>query len=110
MVEIRYHLDEHVPHAVAVGLRRRGIDVTTTVEQALMGASDVEQLAFATAQGRVLVTRDQDHLALARMNSAHAGIVFWHSKRDRLGPLVETLILLWQIAAAEQMTGQIEFV
>ena len=26
---IRFHLDEHVPHAVADGLRRFGIDVTT---------------------------------------------------------------------------------
>jgi len=27
---IRFHLDEHVPHAVADGLRIHGIDVTTT--------------------------------------------------------------------------------
>src|SRR5262249_17977218 len=26
---MRFHLDEHVPHAIAEGLRRRGIDVTT---------------------------------------------------------------------------------
>jgi hypothetical protein len=31
-VEIRYHLDEHVDPAVAEGLRRRGVDVTTEVE------------------------------------------------------------------------------
>ena len=32
---MRFHLDEHVPHAIAEGLRRRGIDVTTTVEAGL---------------------------------------------------------------------------
>ena len=42
MAEIRYHLDEHMDNAVAVGLRRRGIDVTTTVEAGLMRASDQE--------------------------------------------------------------------
>ena len=29
---IRFHLDEHCPHAVAIGLRRLGIDVTTTTD------------------------------------------------------------------------------
>ena len=37
---MRFHLDEHVPHAIAEGLRRRGIDVTTTVEAGLRGTSD----------------------------------------------------------------------
>jgi hypothetical protein len=29
---LRFHLDEHVSPAVAEGLRRRGIDVTTTLD------------------------------------------------------------------------------
>lgn len=29
---IRFHLDENCPRALADGLRRRGIDVTTTPE------------------------------------------------------------------------------
>lgn len=39
--KIRFHLDENVSTAVAEGLRRRGIDVTTTPEQALIGISDL---------------------------------------------------------------------
>lgn len=45
-VEIKYHLDEHIDAAVAAGLRLRGGDVTTTVEQELQGDSDLQQLAF----------------------------------------------------------------
>ena len=37
---IRFHLDENCPHAIAEGLRRRGIDVTTTPEVDLISASD----------------------------------------------------------------------
>ena len=44
---MRFHLDEHLPHAIAEGLRRRGIDVTTTVEAGLRGASDDVHLAYA---------------------------------------------------------------
>ena len=37
---IRFHLDENCSHAIAAGLRRRGIDVTTTPEVGLLGAID----------------------------------------------------------------------
>lgn len=40
-----FHLDEHMDHAIANGLRRRGIDVTTTVDLGLRTHNDVEQLA-----------------------------------------------------------------
>ncbi|MCU0983293.1 MAG: DUF5615 family PIN-like protein [Pirellulaceae bacterium] len=46
--------------AIAAGLRRRGVDVTTTVEEGLAGASDLEQLTYAAGRERVLVTRDTD--------------------------------------------------
>ena len=55
---MRFHLDEHLPHAIAEGLRRRGIDVTTTVEAGLRGASDDVHLAYALEQRRVIVTID----------------------------------------------------
>jgi len=41
---IRFHLDENVSNAIAEGLRRRGIDVTTTPEQEVIAASDEEQI------------------------------------------------------------------
>ncbi|MBV8677985.1 MAG: DUF5615 family PIN-like protein [Planctomycetaceae bacterium] len=44
---IRFHLDENCPTAIAEGLRRRGIDVTTTPEAGLIGATDEEQTAHA---------------------------------------------------------------
>jgi predicted nuclease of predicted toxin-antitoxin system len=62
---IRFHLDEHVPHAIAEGLRRRGIDVTTTVEAGLRSATDDVHLAYAVEQRRVVVTNDPDFLVLA---------------------------------------------
>jgi hypothetical protein len=37
---IRFHVDENRARAVAEGLARRGIDVTTTPETGLMGAID----------------------------------------------------------------------
>ena len=106
---IRYHLDEHVDPAVAEGLRRRGIDVITTVEAGLMGATDENQLAIATANGRVCVTRDPDFLVLHSRGITHAGIAFWHPKRRTVGQIVLDLTLLWRLATAEQMQGRVEY-
>ena len=44
---IRYHLDESVRTAIAVGLRSHGVDVTTTVEVGLLGAADEDHIAYA---------------------------------------------------------------
>ena len=53
---IKFHLDENVSNAIADGLKRRGIDVTTTPEIGLISASDEEQVAFALTEKRVIFT------------------------------------------------------
>ncbi len=106
---ITYHLDEHIDPAIAAGLRQRGIDVTTTLDQGLGGASDLQQLGYALAQGRVLVTCDSDFLVLAAAGAAHAGIVFWSAQHRRLGQVVLDLVMLARVASAEEMAGRIEF-
>ena len=73
---IRFHLDENVSNAIAEGWRRRGIDIITTPEARLMGASDEEQLAFTLAQGRVIFTHDEDFLQLHQAGVVHAGVAY----------------------------------
>ncbi|NEP81039.1 MAG: hypothetical protein F6K17_29610 [Okeania sp. SIO3C4] len=43
---IKFHLDEHINNSIANGLRRYGIDVTTTVETGLRTQSDESHLEF----------------------------------------------------------------
>jgi predicted nuclease of predicted toxin-antitoxin system len=51
---------------VAEGLRNRGIVVLTTPEAGNMGLDDEGHLAYALAEGRVIVTQDGDFLGLAQ--------------------------------------------
>src|SRR5579871_1888053 len=99
---IRFHLDEHVAHAIADGLRRRGADVTTTADAGLLGASDPQQLAYALAMGRVIFTQDRDFLALAR-GVAHAGIAYCDQNTRTLGRIVRALELLWEVYEPDEM-------
>ena len=61
---ILFHLDENCNRAIAEGLRRRGVEVSTTPDANLLSATDEQQLAFCQSQGRVLFTQDHDFLRL----------------------------------------------
>src|SRR4051794_26550112 len=94
---IRFHLDEHVPHAVADGLRRLGIDVTTSAAAGLLGAADADHLAFGLIQGRVIFTEDDDFLSLAAAGVEHAGLVYCKQNTRSIGQMVRILELLWEV-------------
>ena len=59
---LKFHLDEHVSRAIAEGVRRRGIDVVTTVDVGLVSADDLQHIYFARRGHRVIYTHDEDFL------------------------------------------------
>lgn len=107
---IRYHLDEHIDFAVAQGLRRRGIDVTTTVDAGLLGADDPDQMAFALANGRVIFSSDPDFLRLHDQGVEHPGIVYCHQQSRSIGEMIRALELIWEILEPEEIRNRVEFV
>ena len=106
---IRFHLDEHVGNAVAVGLRRRGVDVTTTHDTGLSGATDPVQLAYANSQGRVVFSEDADFLILAHLGLEHAGIVYCRQNSRTIGEIISGLELVWELCEPDEMHNHIEF-
>jgi predicted nuclease of predicted toxin-antitoxin system len=106
---IRFQLDEHVSPAIARALRQRSIDVITTGEAGLLGASDVQHLARAHAEGRVLVTQDDDFLALHHEQQPHAGIVYCKQGSRSIGQIVAGLILVYEVLEPHEMAGQVEY-
>jgi predicted nuclease of predicted toxin-antitoxin system len=77
---MRLYLDEDVPVAVAEAVRRHKVDVVTTREAGNEHASDRAQLAFATEEGRCILTRNiRDFTELAaetlQQQRPHAGII-----------------------------------
>lgn len=106
---IRFHLDEHLPNAIAQGLRRRGIDVTTIAEVGLESSSDIDQLNFAFSQLRVLVTHDADFLRLHNQGVKHAGIAYCHQRSRSIGEILPRLVLIYEHLSPEDMSGQVEY-
>jgi predicted nuclease of predicted toxin-antitoxin system len=106
---LRFHLDENVDDAIAVGLRSRGIDTTTTEVAGINGASDEEQLAFALREMRVIVTYDDDLLALHGQGVQHAGIAFSTLRTRTIGQIILKLAALSRHFDPPEMSGRIEF-
>jgi hypothetical protein len=106
---IRFHLDEHISAHVALGLRRRNIDVTTTAEVGLIGAADRGQLEFAAVSGRILVTQDEDFLRLHSQGMRHAGIAYCQQQSMSIGEMLRRLVLLSDLLRPEDVAGKVEF-
>jgi predicted nuclease of predicted toxin-antitoxin system len=106
---IRFHLDENCHRAIALGLRRRGVDVTTTPEAGLMTASDVEQVAYALPLGRVIFTQDRDFLRLHAFGVPHAGIAYCDKDTLAIGEIITRLVLIWEIYEPDEMANRVEY-
>jgi predicted nuclease of predicted toxin-antitoxin system len=109
MSRIRFHLDENANPDIAAALRRRGIDVTTTQETGLRTAKDDPQWAYVLRERRVLVTHDADFIRRAAETPNHPGVCFSGLGRRAIGQIIDMLVLLYEVYAAEDMAGRIEY-
>ena len=106
---LRFAADEHIDVAVVKDLRRRGIDIVSFQEAGRRGLADIEQLDWATASGRVVVTHDDDFLVIAASARQHGGIAFCSTRKHDAGGLVRALLALGQGAPAGEMINRIHF-
>jgi hypothetical protein len=106
---VRFPLDECCDPSINAGLRRRGIDITTTQETGLTGAEDREQAADGLAEHRVILTHDADFLHIRVAGIAHAGIAYGAKDTLGIGELIRRLVLIWEVYEPEEMADRVEF-
>lgn len=104
-----FQLDEQFPHAVARALRRAGIDVVTADEAGLRSAPDLEVLAHALRERRMLLTHDPHFVAFHYAGQAHTGIAFREAERRSIGEIVERLLLIAEQYEVEELVGRLEY-
>jgi hypothetical protein len=83
---LRLLIDEMYPPALAGALRSRGVEASTVAESGLAGHPDLDILAFAAAEGYVLLTEnvaDFARLAAERLTAglSHSGVLVALSSR-----------------------------
>ncbi len=104
-------MDQHVPRAVTVGLRRRKVDVLTAFEDGTSELIDPVLLDRATALGRALFTQDDDLLVEAAKRQAEgqafAGVIYAHQQRITIGTCIEQLELIATALAPEELENRV---
>lgn len=109
---IKLYLDEHIWSGLAIELRQRGYDAITVYEAGKVEASDEEQLTYASANGRAILTfNKQDFIPLAAKwfheGKSHAGIVV--SQQIGQGELLRRTEKLLASLTAEEIKNTVRF-
>ena len=108
-----FYMDVHVPSAVTLGLRRRGIDILTSQDDGTTRLDDDALLARATELGRALLSQDADLLRIAQERQAAGvpffGVVFAHQHGVSIGQLVEDLHLLATCCTVDELADQVTY-
>ena len=108
---LRLYFDRHIMTKLAAELRTRGFDVLTTEEAGKDAALDEDQLAFATREGRSILSfniRDFAplHEEWTAANRSHAGIIVSRQLGSRqYGIFLQRMLRLLNHFAAEEMVG-----
>jgi uncharacterized protein DUF5615 len=106
-------MDVHVPAAITQGLRRRGINVITSQEDGTRETSDEQLLVRATELGRILVSQDEDLLAVtAQWQTAgreFSGLVFMPQEGGSIGRYVDDLELIAVCCTEPEMRSLVQY-
>jgi hypothetical protein len=106
-------MDVHIPAAVTSGLRRRGIDVLTSQDDAHGTKEDDELLQRATDLDRLFVTQDDDFLVIAadwqQASREFTGIAYAHQLGPGIGELIDDLELLSFAAEPDEVHNRVTY-
>ncbi len=108
----KLHLNEHLSPRLAVQLRQHGFDVTSTLEMGMVEADDDEQLAFAAAEQRAIVTFNHKDFAVRHdkyqaESKEHWGIVL--STEETISVLRKRLLRLLNSLTDEELKNQMRW-
>jgi Domain of unknown function (DUF5615) len=111
-MKVKFLADADLNQDVVKGVLRRepAIDFRTAVSAGLRSLSDLEVLAFAASEGRVLVSHDRKTMprAFAEWLTAKSTPgVFIVSQNTDLLAAIEALLLVWAVSDAEEWVNRI---
>jgi hypothetical protein len=100
--------------AVIRGLAARGVQILTTTQAGMRHRSDLDQLEFAKAVGRVIFTHNAGdflrlHARYMRGGQHHAGIIVAYQGQFGIGESIRRLTRLATTLSAADMVDRVVF-
>ena len=113
-MSLALYFDHNVDRAIVEGLRARGVDALTAMEDGMDRRPDELVFQRATDLGRVTVTNDSDFLAIARrwQREGHyfAGLIRAHQDGISIGDVIEDIEIIAKVKEPNEMANYIEHV
>lgn len=115
MNELGLHLDEDTEAAALVrALRNRGVDLTTSAEAGLTQATDHEQLTWAAARNRAVLTYNAAdfvrlHREFIEAALTHAGIIIAAQQKVTIGERMRKVLRLCASLGTDATQNRIKF-
>ncbi|MCZ6872930.1 MAG: DUF5615 family PIN-like protein [bacterium] len=110
---IAFYMDHHVPRAITVGLRLRGVDVITAYEDESQELTDAKLLDRATTLERILFTRDDDLLVETTRRQRAAipfrDVVYAHQLQVSIGTCVGDLEIIAKAGEPDDLMNRVQF-
>jgi len=112
---LRLAADENLNNALLRGLLRRNpdLDIVRIQDVGLSGADDASVLAWAAAEGRVLLTHDVTTITRHAIERISAGKpmpgVFEISRAVPIGSAIEDILLLVKCSLEGEWEGQVRY-
>jgi hypothetical protein len=112
-VSLPLYADVHIPRAIVIGLRLRGVDVLTAQDDQASSFTDPALLDRATSLGRTLFSFDTDLLKEAsrrqREQIPFAGLVYAHPARISISDCISHLELIAIAGEPADIVNRVEF-
>jgi Domain of unknown function (DUF5615) len=111
-VTVRYQADADLNQAIVTGVLRREptIDFQTAFAAGLEGVKDLEVLAMAAQQKRILVSNDRktmpSEFAEFITSNQSSGVIIV-SRKLPIEVVIEELLLIWEASSAEEWINRI---
>src|SRR6478609_3239840 len=110
---LSYYMDHNVHAAITAGLRHRGVDCLTALEDSMDSADDAQILLRALAADRVLFTHDDDLLVIASAWLADgrdfSGLIYGAQQGVTIGGAIADLQLIAELLTSSDMRNRIEY-
>ncbi len=111
MMSLAFYFDQHVPRSIAIGLRRRGIDVLTAEEDHASDWPDARIIDRATELERIVFSCDADFLELTTQllsnGKSFCGVIYTHQLQITIGQAVRDLELIALVLSPDDVRNQV---
>jgi len=106
--------EDSMSHALVRGLRARGADVRTALEEGMIERDDEEHLEFAAKANRVLYSFNVAdfydlHSRYLVEDKEHAGLILARQQQFAIGEQLRRLLRLIAKVSADEMKNRVEF-